>query len=394
VKVRRIRAGDLLQLERRARELMPHATYTQVGVRSFGKGLFIKEPTTGLELGNKHVYDIHVGDLVISNIFAWEGAIGVARPEHHGLIGSHRFMTWVARSEDLSVRYAQGFFRSKPGINALGQASPGSAGRNRTLSIKGFEEILVPLPPREDQDRIVAHLDRLAGVEADARRSQGAGSIAVGRYALAILPRALGDALRRPDLPTVPLGELCRNSHRVVRPGEPLLGAESFVGLEHIESHTGRRIASRPIAEETGRKIHFTPGTVTYGYLRPYLNKVWVADRTGLCSVEQYVLTPSDRVDPELLGALLRSDLVLTPAKEATNGLQLPRLGSSALLGFPVPDIRRVPRAGGLITKTRDLTELVSRLAQASDQRNSLIEAVLPAARNKIFTELMAGATS
>ena len=153
---------ELFTLQRRSVAPEPDAEYQEIGVRSFGKGLFIKEPVSGLDLGNKRVFQIDDGDLIVSNVFAWEGAVGLAGPDHDGLIGSHRFMTWTSIDPRISARYVLEFFRSKSGVEELAKASPGSAGRNRTLSIKNFEEILVPVPSRPDQARIAAHLDSLA----------------------------------------------------------------------------------------------------------------------------------------------------------------------------------------------------------------------------------------
>ena len=47
----------------------------EIGVRSFGRGIFHKEPIDGTALGNKRVFRIEPGDLVLSNVFAWEGAV-------------------------------------------------------------------------------------------------------------------------------------------------------------------------------------------------------------------------------------------------------------------------------------------------------------------------------
>jgi type I restriction enzyme S subunit len=46
----------------------------------------------------------------------------------------------------------------------------------------------------------------------------------------------------------------------------------------------------------TGRKPTFKRGHIVYGYLRPYLNKVWVADFDGCSSVDQFAFD----VNPEL----------------------------------------------------------------------------------------------
>ena len=90
---------------------------------------------------------------------------------------------------------------------------------------------------------------------------------------------------------TVRLGDLLRLRKDVVHPRNRPKGKSIFVGLEHVESGTGNRIGSAELEmdELTGRKPQFKMGDIVYGYLRPYLNKVWPAEFDGLCSVDQYV---------------------------------------------------------------------------------------------------------
>jgi hypothetical protein len=49
-------------------------------IRSFGKGTFHKPPLSGSDVGTKRLYRIEPGDLLFSNVFAWEGAIAIAQP--------------------------------------------------------------------------------------------------------------------------------------------------------------------------------------------------------------------------------------------------------------------------------------------------------------------------
>ena len=99
MRVEHVRVGDVLELHRRAVVVVPEAEYREVGVRSFGRGIFHKEPVVGTDLGNKRVFLIEPGDLVISNVFAWEGAIAMASETEAGMIGSHRFMTFRPRDD-------------------------------------------------------------------------------------------------------------------------------------------------------------------------------------------------------------------------------------------------------------------------------------------------------
>lgn len=155
--------GEVMTLKRRSVSVNPTAEYREIGVRSFGRGLFTKQAVSGAELGDKRVFEIHPGDLILSNVFAWEGAVGSADDRHVEMIGSHRFMTWVPTG-GADVDFLRHFFGSDLGIEALGAASPGSAGRNRTLSIKNLSKLKVPTPPPPEQSRVVQFLDNLAAV--------------------------------------------------------------------------------------------------------------------------------------------------------------------------------------------------------------------------------------
>jgi restriction endonuclease S subunit len=162
--VERVRVGDVLELHRRAVEVKPDAEYREVGVRSFGRGIFHKEPIAGTDLGSKRVFRIEPGDLVISNVFAWEGAIAVASEAEEDMIGSHRFMTFRPKDDRTDTAWLAWFLLSEPGLELIRRASPGSAGRNRTLAIERFEALEIPLPPIDEQRRVA----RYVGATADA----------------------------------------------------------------------------------------------------------------------------------------------------------------------------------------------------------------------------------
>ena len=100
-----VSVGEVLQLQRRWITLHPTETYRQIGIRSFGRGIFHKAPVQGSALGNKRVLRIEPGDLVFNNVFAWEGAVGVAGKEETGKIGSHRFVTYTVNQTRSTSEY-------------------------------------------------------------------------------------------------------------------------------------------------------------------------------------------------------------------------------------------------------------------------------------------------
>lgn len=75
------------------------------------------------------------------------------------MIASHRFPMYVAKSGKCDVRFVKDFFLTKEGKRLLGVASPGGAGRNKTLGQKEFENLEIALPVAvEEQTRIADSL--------------------------------------------------------------------------------------------------------------------------------------------------------------------------------------------------------------------------------------------
>lgn len=374
-----VRVGDVLELQRTPIEVDPTESYKRIGIYSWGRGMLYRPEVPGSEMGSLRYFTFPAGALMLSNIQAWEAAVAVTTEAEAGYVASNRFLPYVPVTEGVDVRYLAHYFVSEVGLEKLRAASPGTQVRNRTLGKKLFEALEIPLPPIDEQRRIAAHLDWVQSIS----RSMESHA---GKFPMTVLPRASAAAIIAADLPMTTVGELASVAPETVHPGDPLQGAAEFVGLEHVHSHSGIRHGSRAIGEESGRKFLFRPGQLTYGYLRPYLNKVWVADRIGLCSVEQFVLDPVDGVDPDLLGHLLRSAHVLDQSVAATNQLHLPRLSLKTLLAMQVPDVRRAPRS--LVGRLDALRDRFVRAHELSNEMTALKKGLLPAARNEIFTAM------
>src|ERR1700722_12942595 len=159
------RVGDVLKLERRVIPIEPTNSYELIGVYSFGKGIFHREPTIGADLGPYRFSQVREGDLVLSNIQAWEGAVALAGAQDDGCIGTHRFLTYVPVDGLVDTNYLRYFFLSERGIELIRRASPGTIVRNRTLGIRAFAALEIPVPPievqRERVDRLEAVIRRV-----------------------------------------------------------------------------------------------------------------------------------------------------------------------------------------------------------------------------------------
>ncbi|MDA8417109.1 MAG: restriction endonuclease subunit S [Betaproteobacteria bacterium] len=139
--------SKLAPLVRREQIIDINSNYPELGIRSFGKGAFHKPSLSGGDVGTKRLYRIESGDLLFSNVFAWEGAIAIAQAEDTGRFGSHRFITCLANPAITTAEFLRYYFLTDEGLLKIGEASPGGAGRNRTLGLEKLMAIEVPVPP-------------------------------------------------------------------------------------------------------------------------------------------------------------------------------------------------------------------------------------------------------
>lgn len=135
--------------------------YKQIGIRSHAKGIFYKEEVTGLSLGNKSVFQIEPDCFIVNIVFAWEHAIAKTTINEVGMIASHRFPMYKPVKDELDLDYLLHFFKSKKGKELLGLASPGGAGRNKTLGQSEFLKLQIPIPDITEQRRIAEMLDKV-----------------------------------------------------------------------------------------------------------------------------------------------------------------------------------------------------------------------------------------
>ena len=136
----------------------PDKEYVQIGIRSHGKGLFYKEPVLGKALGNKQVFWIQPNCFILNVVFAWEQAITKTTENEIGMIGSHRFPMYRPKNDLVDINYLIYYFLTKRGTDILEAASPGGAGRNRTLGQERFLKSKITLPTLPEQQKIAAIL--------------------------------------------------------------------------------------------------------------------------------------------------------------------------------------------------------------------------------------------
>jgi type I restriction enzyme, S subunit len=107
-------------------------------------------------IGTKRVFRVVEKAFTVNIVFAWEQAVATTSKAEEGMIASHRFPMYVVKSGKCDVRYVKEFFLTKRGKHLLGLASPGGAGRNKTLGQKEFENLEIALPEMVDEQTRIA----------------------------------------------------------------------------------------------------------------------------------------------------------------------------------------------------------------------------------------------
>jgi len=150
---------------------------------------------------------------------------------------------------------------------------------------------------------------------------------------------------------TKTLGEVC-----VVDKCQGIHNRLPYVGLEHIESYTGRFIGSTDPHMVKSSTFKFSPEHVLYGRLRPYLNKVMLPDFTGHCSTEIFPLKPRPGLSREFLQYWFLRDASVEQIDATSTGARMPRANMNAVLDFefPLPPLPEQQRIVGILDAAFD----------------------------------------
>ncbi|CAG1769911.1 partial Type-1 restriction enzyme EcoKI specificity protein, partial [uncultured bacterium] len=99
-----------------------------------------------------------------------------------------------------------------------------------------------------------------------------------------------------------------------------------YIGLEHIEKDTGELLGQGRSNDVRSTKTRFYSGDLLYGKLRPYLNKVYVADFDGICSTDILVFSKNPYASSKYLSFRFLCGDFVRYANRNVSGVQHPRV--------------------------------------------------------------------
>jgi type I restriction enzyme S subunit len=270
---------------------------------------------------------VEPNDIAYNTMRMWQGCFGLA-DEAANVSPAYVVM----RPKDtVDPRFAAHWFKSDRGLYMLWAYSYGLTEDRLRLYGNEFLQIPVVWPDASQQSRIADILDawddaadtaNLLADEKDRRHRA--------------LVRSLSD---------IPSGQRTELGEFAILVRKKLdLDASTTVSLEleNIESKTGRKLGETRTADLNGKRSAFQPGDTLFGKLRPYLQKFFYAEYTGVASTEFWVLRPNmNKCRNRFLYYLVQQDAFSAEAQRPT-GSKMPRaeweLVSAAPLPLPSPD--------------------------------------------------------
>lgn len=184
-------------------------------------------------------------------------------------------------------------------------------------------KIRIPLPPLEIQKQFVAELDGYQKIIDGARQ---------------IVENWKPVIEVDPTWEKVKLGDLLEKVSDQIDP-QKKSGEVYYIGLENIESNSGRIVGESLTKYEEIKsfKNTFISGDLLYGKLRPNLNKVWLAGRSGICSTDILVLRGKANVNTNFYWYLLLDNRFVREIMTGIKGSQLPRVGFEFVQNIILP---------------------------------------------------------
>jgi type I restriction enzyme S subunit len=164
VKWPRGKFGEFLNPNSRPYVLGADEDANLVGMRLYGEGPFHRELKPAMRIAKKSHFVIKAGDVIYNKLFAWKGTFGVVPSALDGMFVSDKFPTYELDRNKVDENWLRWYFRCRPLWDEAQTMSTGSAALSKlTLNPPKFLLLTMPVPPLDEQQRIAARIEELAG---------------------------------------------------------------------------------------------------------------------------------------------------------------------------------------------------------------------------------------
>ncbi|WDL78785.1 restriction endonuclease subunit S [Helicobacter winghamensis] len=342
-------------------------------------------------VGNKAKDDLQgykiarVNDLVLNKMNAVIGSLGVSK--YNGLVSPIYLVLYIANPNYLITYYSY-LFQIKSVQKFLRKFAYGIMEIRESIDYLEFKKMFLPTPPLQEQKEIAEFLDKKCEKIQNYidKKQKLITLLQEKKQALIneVVTKGLNPNIEFKNSGIAYLGliphhwEVKKLKYIATLRNQKSNDSDFKVGLENIESQTGKYISTNEVVfEDSG--IYFYKNDILFGKLRPYLAKVFLADREGVCVSEFLVLTPKKQCG-NFLKFLMLSPLFISVIDGSTYGSKMPRASWEFIgnLKIPLPPLHeqkeiaefldsKVAQIDSVIEKTKKQIELIK------EYKNTLI---------------------
>ena len=387
--------GEILTPNRRPYLLGDDEDANLVGMRLYGRGPFHRELKPAGQIRKKSHFVIRQGDVIYNKLFAWKGTFGIVPPELDGMFVSDKFPTYALDDTRVDPSYLRWYFGYPEIWERARRLSAGSAALSKlTLNPPRFLDLTMPLPPIEEQRRVVRKLNRLAVGEQLVSRLQARARDGSHRLAMsAVLTRLRTWVVD--GVPMEPLGALV-DVRAGVTLGRKLSGPTvtlpylrvANVQAGHLDFGVVKEVSILP-EEESRWALERGDLLLTEGGDWDKLGRgaVWQGE-IQRCIHQNHIYRlriTDDRFDVRYIFLLTQSqygrDYFSAASKQTTN---LASINQRQLKAFPVPAVSMANQLR-LVTQWQTLSHLAARATARQDQAQQAAEVLLASAMHSEF---------
>ena len=160
------------------------------------------------------------------------------------------------------------------------------------------------------------------------------------------------------------------------------LSCDNYVATENMLQDYQGIVAASNIPSSTN-VIKFSKGDVLLSNIRPYLKKVWYADRDGGCSADVLVFKALSACIPDFLHYVIANDRFINFAMSGAKGVKMPRGDKEQMKTYEIglPSIEEQKKIAKLLSL---LDERITTQNKIIDKLQSLIKGI----SSRIFTSI------
>lgn len=164
----KVQLGELARTATRRASPVPGTLYRLIGVKLWGEGAYEREGIDGAQTKYAYLFRTEAGDIIVNKIWARNGSVAVVPECLADCYGSGEFPMFAPDRDRLYPRWMHWLTKTPSFWAQCDEKSRGTSGKNR-IRPEQFLRIEIPLPPLEEQRRIVARIEELAAQINEAR---------------------------------------------------------------------------------------------------------------------------------------------------------------------------------------------------------------------------------